>query len=358
MPIKFFPPLAKSVGGGGNLYRMNGIQFNHSYKDIISLENLLGAWQEFVKGKRKKLDVQKFSLCLMDNIISLHSDLRTKTYCHGGYQAFRISDPKPRNIHKASVRDRLFHRAVYRKLYPFFDRTFIADSFSCRNEKGTHKTINRFRRFVWKVSKNNTKSCWVLKCDIRKFFASIDHEILLRILRKQIFDEEIIQLLAEITGSFHTGVFCGKGLPLGNLTSQLFANIYLNEFDQFMKHKIKAKFYIRYADDFVVFSENKIWLEEILFQMENSLRDKLKLEIHPDKIFVKTVASGADFLGWVHFLDHRVLRTATKRRMFRRLVENPKQESIASCLGLLKCGNCYQLTKTIFDLWGVKQIVC
>ena len=358
MPIKFFPPLAKSVGGGGNLYRMNRIQFNHNYEHIISLENLLGAWREFMKGKRRKLDVQEFSLRLMDNVISLHNDLRAKTYRHGSYRAFRISDPKPRNIHKASVRDRLLHRAVYRKLYPFFDRTFIADSFSCRNEKGTHKAINRFRTFVWKVSKNNTKSCWVLKCDIRKFFANIDHGILLRILRKRIFGEEIIQLLAEIINSFYTAGFYGKGLPLGNLTSQLFANIYLNEFDQFMKHKIKAKFYIRYADDFVIFSENKIWLEEILFQMENFLRGELKLEIHPDKIFIKTVASGVDFLGFAHFSNHRVLRTATKRRMFRRLVENPKQESIASYLGLLKYGNCYQLAETALDLWGAKQIVC
>ena len=358
MPIKFSPPLAKSVGGGGNLYRMNRIQFNHNYEHIISLENLLGAWREFMKGKRRKLDVQEFSLRLMDNVISLHNDLRAKTYRHGSYRAFRISDPKPRNIHKASVRDRLLHRAVYRKLYPFFDRTFIADSFSCRNEKGTHKAINRFRTFVWKVSKNNTKSCWVLKCDIRKFFANIDHGILLRILRKRIFGEEIIQLLAEIINSFYTAGFYGKGLPLGNLTSQLFANIYLNEFDQFMKHKIKAKFYIRYADDFVIFSENKIWLEEILFQMENFLRGELKLEIHPDKIFIKTVASGVDFLGFAHFSNHRILRTATKRRMFRRLAENPKQESIASYLGLLKYGNCYQLAETALDLWGAKQIVC
>ncbi|HEY4496511.1 MAG TPA: reverse transcriptase/maturase family protein [Candidatus Paceibacterota bacterium] len=337
---------------------MSWIQFSHSYEDIISVENLLGAWREFVKGKRKKSDVQEFSFHLMDNIISLHDDLRTKTYCHGDYQAFRISDPKPRNIHKASVRDRLLHRAVYRKLYPFFDQTFITDSFSCRNGKGTHKAINRFHRFIWKVSKNNTKSCWVLKCDIRKFFASIDHEILLKILSSRIQDKKTIWLLEKIVDSFHTVGFYVKGLPLGNLTSQLFANIYLNSFDQFMKHKLKAKHHIRYADDFAVFSENKDWLIEILSRLKNFLNDELKLEIHPDKIFIKTTASGVDFLGWVHFPNHRVLRTATKRRMFRRLVENPKQELITSYLGLLKYGNCYQLTETILDLWRAKQIVC
>ena len=139
------------------------MNFPYTYEDIISLENLLAAWREFVKGKRKKLDVQEFGLRLMDNVISLHEDLRMKTYRHGDYQAFRIYDPKPRNIHKATVRDRLLHRAIYRKLYLFFDRVFIADSFSCRYDKGTHGAINRFRQFIWKVSENNTKTCWILK---------------------------------------------------------------------------------------------------------------------------------------------------------------------------------------------------
>ena len=318
------------------------MNFPYIYDDIISLENLLGAWKEFVKGKRKKPDVQEFSLRLMDNIISLHEDLRRKVYRHGDYQAFRISDPKSRSIHKASVRDRLLHRATYRKLYPFFDRTFIADSFSCRNEKGTHKAINRFRRFIWKVSKNNTKTCWILKCDIKKFFASINHNILLEILTPRIQDENILWLLRQVVESFNAIDFVGVGLPLGNLTSQLFANIYLNEFDQFVKHRIKAKFYIRYADDFVILSENKTWLEEILPRIKNFLQDELKLEIHPDKIFIKTLASGIDFLGWVHSPNHRVLRTSTKRRMFKNLWEDFSSDVVASYLGMLKWGNTFR----------------
>jgi len=325
------------------------MNFPYTYDDIISLENLLGAWKEFVKGKRKKPDVQELGLRLMDNIIFLHDDLRTKNYHHGSYQAFRIFDPKSRNIHKASVRDRLLHRAIYRKLYLFFDRTFIADSFSCRNRKGTHKTINRFRRFVWKVSKNNTKACWILKCDIRKFFASIDHDILLEILALRIQDEGILCLLRQVVESFNTADSVGVGLPLGNLTSQLFANIYLNDFDQFVKHKIKAKFYIRYADDFVILSENKTWLDEILPRIKNFLQDELKLEIHPDKIFIKTLASGVDFLGWVHFPNHRVLRTSTKRRMFKNLWEDFRPDVIASYLGMLKWGNTFRL-KLLIDL--------
>ncbi len=155
-----------------------------------------------MKGKKNRKDVQEFQFNLMDNILSLHSDLTNQTYTHGGYEAFKINDPKPRDIHKASVRDRLLHHVIYRKLYPFFDKTFIADSFSCRLNKGTHKAINRFCDFAYKVSRNNTKTCWILKCDIRKFFANIDHDILLNILREHIEDENIIKLLENIIESF------------------------------------------------------------------------------------------------------------------------------------------------------------
>jgi retron-type reverse transcriptase len=125
-----------------------------AYNDTISLENLYGAWEGFVSGKKYKKDVAEFSLDLSRNIIALHEDLKNKTYQHGGYEAFKVSDPKPRDIHKASVRDRLVHHALYRILYPFFDRTFIADSYSCRNGKGTHKANACFRKFALQVSKN------------------------------------------------------------------------------------------------------------------------------------------------------------------------------------------------------------
>lgn len=310
------------------------------------MENLLEAWREFVVGKKLRKDVEDFQRHLMNNIISLHKDLETKTYKHSSYEAFNISDPKPRNIHKAKVRDRLLHHALYRKLYPFFDKTFIADSYSCRVGKGTHKALERFKSFSNKVSKNNTKTVWILKCDIRKFFASIDQEVLLRILNSYIPDKDIISILSEIIGSFYS-TEKGKGLPLGNLTSQLLVNIYMNEFDQFVKHKLKAKYYIRYADDFVIFSENKNKLEDLLLCIRVFLCEKLKLELHPNKVFIKTLASGVDFLGWVNFSDHRVLRTATKRKMFRKLKESNKKETIQSYLGMLKHGNGFKLRNRV-----------
>ncbi|HBT81838.1 hypothetical protein A2757_00185 [Candidatus Giovannonibacteria bacterium RIFCSPHIGHO2_01_FULL_48_47] len=295
-----------------------------------------------MKGKRNKPDVQEFSIRLMDNILALYQELASKTYEHGGYKSFHIFDPKPRHIHKASVRDRLLHHAIYRKLYTFFDRTFITDSFSCRKNRGTHKALNGFKAFGQKVSRNNTKICWVLKGDIRKFFQNIDHEVLMNTLSQHIPDKNILWLLKKVIESF------SPGLPLGNLTSQLFVNIYMNEFDQFVKHKLKVKYYIRYADDFVILSEDKSELHNLIPKIRDFFQDTLRLELHPDKVFIKTLASGVDFLGWVHFPDNRVLRTATKRRMIKRIQDNLNPQTLNSYLGFLKHGNTYKLRKEIY----------
>ncbi|MFA5068433.1 MAG: reverse transcriptase/maturase family protein, partial [Candidatus Izemoplasmatales bacterium] len=220
------------------------------------------------------------------------------------------------------------------KLYPFFDKIFISDSYSCQNNKGTHRALNQFKKYAKIVSKNNTKQCYILKCDIKKFFVSVDQTILIKILEKNISNKNVLNLLSEIISSFKP-----NGLPLGNLTSQIFANVYLNEFDQFTKHKLKVKYYIRYADDFVVFLQNRKRLESLIPKIQEFLQNKLKLSLHPDKIFIKTIYSGIDFLGWVNFENHRVLRTKTKKRMLKNIKNNPTAETITSYLGLLKHGN-------------------
>ncbi|MBU3934489.1 reverse transcriptase/maturase family protein [Patescibacteria group bacterium] len=317
----------------------------HKYEDIISVENILEAWQEFLPGKRNKPDVQEFSLRLMDNIFDLHYELANHTCKHGSYQQFKINDPKPRTIHKATVRDRLLHHAIYRKLYPFFDKKFIADSYSCRDDKGTHKALNKFRSNTRIVSRNNTKQCWILKCDVRKFFASVDQDTLIKILEKHVKDENTINLLKEIIKSFKP-----TGLPLENLTSQLFANVYLNEFDYFIKHKLKVKYYIRYADDFVVLSENRDYLMDLVFPVKYFLQNRLKLTLHPEKIFIKTIYSGMDFLGWINFSDHKTLRSVTEKRMFKRLKENSSREILNSYLGLLSYGNTEKIKRKILDV--------
>lgn len=306
------------------------------------------AWQEFVLDKRKRKDVQMFERNLMGNIISLHKELVKKTYKHRAYEAFNISDPKPRNIHKATVRDRLVHHALYRTLYPFFDKTFISDSYSCRLNKGTQKAISSFVKYANKVSENKKKDVWVLKCDVRKFFASIDHAVLVDILDKKIADKDIIGLLTKIIDSFSTSE--GVGLPLGNLTSQLLVNVYMNVFDQFVKHKLKVKFYVRYADDFVILSKDQAELEILLPKIQSFLLDRLRLQLHPKKISISKLSKGVDFLGWVHFNDHRVLRTVTKRRMFQNLQKNgERQEVVQSYLGLLKHGDTRKIINKIIN---------
>jgi retron-type reverse transcriptase len=331
------------------------IIYTEKFEKIASAENLLEAWCEFLDGKSKKRDVREYQLHLMDNILSLRADLINGTYRHGGYEHFKISDPKPRDIHKASVRDRLVHHAIYRQLYPFFDRTFISDSFSCRDNKGTLAAINRFRSFAYATSKNNTRTCWVLKCDIQKFFANIDHATLVAMLESYIPDQKIIALLKEVIGSF-SSTAPGVGLPLGNLTSQLFVNVYMNEFDQFVKHVLKAKHYMRYADDFVILASNREWLEIILPETRNFLANRLKLTLHPNKVSIETLASGVDILGWIHFPDHRVLRRRTKRRAVSRVSADPKKQRVASYIGMLKHGNGIKITRTITEMTNERDI--
>lgn len=331
-------------------------QFLTTFEELISIENLLEAWREFLRGKRKRQDVQKYQMRLMDNIVALHEQLANKTYEHGNYYSFNISDPKPRNIHKASVSDRLLHHALYRHLYPFFSKKFIADSFSCQLQKGTHKALNRFRTFFYKVSKNNTRTCWALKCDIRKFFANVDHKILKNILRCYITDENILSLLDNVISSFNASPnHEGVGLPLGNLTSQLFVNVYMNEFDLFVKHKLKMKYYIRYCDDFLFFSDNQVSLEELIRVIKKFLFERLGLELHPNKVFIKTVTSGVDFLGWVHFHDHRVPRTTTNRRMLKKVRQSSRPETLNSYLGLLKHGNTEKLQQAVIKEYYLNQ---
>jgi RNA-directed DNA polymerase len=342
-------------------------QLQVSYQEIISLENLFAAWQEFLPGKRKKQDVQEFGLRLADNIGQLHEELANFTYVHGPYKAFNISDPKPRNIHKASVRDRVLHHAIYRKLYPFFDKTFTADSYSCRIGKGTYKAIERFEEFGLQAGKNNSRTVWVLKCDIKKFFASIDHKILLGILVGYIPDKKVLWLLGQVISSFGfnhpvplrgtpllgKGGDTARGLPLGNLTSQLFCNVYMNEFDQFAKHKLKARRYVRYADDFVFLSDSKKELMLLVPKVSEFLGKELKLSLHPDKLFLKTLASGVDFLGWVNFPYHRVLRKTTSRRMFKQIYSHPTNETWQSYLGLMSHGNTYGIKQRLLNWSGL-----
>ncbi|MEK9151014.1 MAG: RNA-directed DNA polymerase [Patescibacteria group bacterium] len=263
-----------------------------------------------------------FEFQLEDNLLRLHQELVSKVYRHDLYEDFYVSDPKRRHIHKASVRDRVLHQAIFRVLYTIFDEHFIYDSYSSRGSKGTHFGVMRLLPACRKVSKNWRAPAYTLKCDIRKFFDSIDHEILRKLIGKKVTDYDTLWLIDIIFASFEKEK--GKGLPLGNVTSQLFANIYLNELDQFAKHTLKARHYFRYSDDFVIVHSNRIFLEEALVKIRLFVSEKLLLVLHPYKVEIRKVNQGIDFLGYV-ILPHRtVVRMTTKRRLLRKLSDARK----------------------------------
>lgn len=266
------------------------------------------AWREFQKGKKKKSDVLEFAADVERHILDLHDDLKNGSYKHGGYVSFFIRDPKLRHIHKASVRDRLLHHAVHRVLYFYFDGSFIFDSYSSRKNKGAYAAIQRFRNFAWKLSGNRSRAVWVLKADVRKFFDSIDHGLLMdRLSRKLPDDTRLLMLLENIIQSFEAS--SGKGIPLGNLTSQLFSNIYLDSLDQFAKRHLRLNNYIRYADDIIILLSERKEFTEIVMNIRRFLENNLLLFLHPRKVTINRWDRGVDILGFVSSLCSTVMRS-------------------------------------------------
>lgn len=284
------------------------------YHDVVTFENILIAWNNFVSGKRKREDVNEFALHLVDNLLTLFEELKNGMYLHGSYEEYVICDPKKRLIHKASVKDRVVHRLLYNALYNYFDKRYIYDSYSCRIGKSTHKAQARFRCFVNVVSSNYTKQCYILKFDIKKCFESIGTEILKTILAWHIKDDRLKNLIFIVIDSFP------KGLPLGNLTSQLFINIYLHELDWYCKQTLKCTHYLRYADDIIVVSDDKEYLEKLYQNIAFFVSNELHLVTH--KKVISSIYSGIDILGLVFFQKYERLRRSTERRQKRR--EEPK----------------------------------
>ncbi len=323
------------------------------YSQLISIENIFQAWDEFKKGKRKKYDVQVFERNLEGNLFHLHGLLKSKTYKHGFYSQFYVNDPKRRHIHKAQVSDRIVHHLLYRYLYPLFDKTFIYDSYSCRREKGTHRAVKRLEKFSRKLSRNYHQDFWALKLDIKKFFASVDHEILLKLIKEKVNNQDVLWLISLVINSFsqteaQIGVRPQKGIPLGNLTSQIFANIYMNGLDQFVKHKLKVKYYLRYADDFIILNSKEDALYQCINTLKQFLNSKLKLELHPNKTSSRKLSWGIDFCGYVVLPYYILPRTKTKRRIFKTVTkEFVREQQLQSYLGYFSHANAHFLTQRL-----------
>src|SRR3989339_431700 len=334
------------------------------FNKICDLENLFLAWEEFKVGKGRKPDVLKFEEGLEPNIFQLQRDLANKRYKHGPYADFYIYDPKRRHIHKATVRDRVLHHGIYNILNPVFEPTFISRSFSCRIGKDNIKGIIAVESIIRKISRNYTRHCYILKCDVRKFFDSIDHSILKEILKRKIKDVETMWLLDEVIESFagsQSNLFNRKGVPIGNLTSQLFANTYMNEFDQFLKKDLKVEHYARYTDDFVVISGDREYLVKLIGSIQEFLKEKLQLGLHPDKVEIFRCNQGIDFLGYIMFPYHKLVRKRTVKRMFRKLKETAgkfqkgliseekAKASLNSYLGILSHANAKKLSENLVN---------
>jgi len=334
------------------------------FKKLITIENLFSVWYEFRKGKINKPDVILFERNLEDNIFQLYKDINIKKYHHQAYYTFCIWDPKFRKINKSIVRDRIVHHLVYRYLEKIWQPIFIYHSYSCQIGKGTHRAVNNLVKTLKKVSKNDKRNIWYLKLDIKKFFASVDHEILLKLLKKRVYNPEVLWLLEEIVKSYSEEEYTDRGMPIGNLTSQIFANIYLNELDYFVKQNLKEKYYFRYADDFIFLNESRSYLKNLEKVVKDFVLNKLKLVIHPQKIIFGKYFSGIDWLGYVVFPHYKILRIKTKKRMFKKIdkkiddynlgvIDKIKlHQTTQSYFGLLKHCNSYNLqTKLKNDIW-------
>jgi RNA-directed DNA polymerase len=302
--------------------------YHNLYPQIYAFDNLLAAVYQARKGKRNKACVARFEYNLERETLQLEQELQDKTYRPGPYHSFYIYDPKKRKISAAPFRDRVVHHALCNVIHPIYERRFIFDSYANRVGKGTHKAMDRCSRFL-------RANRYVLKCDVAQFFPSVDHHILHSILARPLRDQEVLRLIdlilesgrgildSEYTMHWFPGddLFAAtrpRGLPIGNLTSQLWANVYLNELDQFVKRELKCRHYLRYVDDFLLFHDDKgqlhAWKQRISYFLEG-----LRLCLHPTKSIVFPAHLGVDYLGFRHFTTHRKIRRENVRRFIKRL---------------------------------------
>ncbi len=341
------------------------------YPALTELKNLYLAFKKASKGKRWKPYVEQFKVNLEKELWQLQYELQTKTYQPGAYYNFYISEPKRRLVSAAPFRDRVVHHAICNILEPIYEKIFIFDSYACRKTKGQHKAADRFTKF----SRLNK---YVLKCDIQKYFPSIDHEILLTIMKRKIKDDKVIWLLETILNSgkdilnneyivhwfpgddLLTPVEKRRGLPIGNLTSQFMANIYLNELDYFVKFVLRGEFYIRYMDDFVVLSNSKAELWQFRKEIIRFL-NSLRLALHPQKNKIFPVTEGTDFMGYRIFPSHRRLRKANIKTLIKRLKHFQQlykegrialptiQQSLQSWIGHAGHADTWRLRENVFN---------
>jgi len=347
------------------------------YSKIADFESLLSAYQKARKCKRYKKNIAHYGFFLENNLLKLEKQLLAECYLPSTYVCFTVSDPKVRKVAAPAFCDRILQHSLVRQIEPLFDHCFIYDSYACRKNKGTHFGLRRVKKFLQaarcKYGKETPIYC--LRMDIEKYFASVSWDILLDIINKKVICPKIRRLIEKIV-TRHSCVNANscsifppseivnnksrQGLPIGNLTSQLFANVYLNELDHFVKEKLKEKWYARYMDDFLIIHPNKDHLIKLREDIRGFLADRLKLRLHPKKVVIQNVKSGIPFVGYLIFYDHIRVRGKTLLRIRRKLKQrrleaasktgqNLLEATYSSVRGHLKHANAYLLQKNLFE---------
>ena len=327
------------------------------YPDVYSMKNLILAWKRARKGKTKKNYVTEFEKNLGVNLRTLHDELKNQTYNPKPLKTFILRDPKTRKISKSDFRDRIMHHALVNVIEPIFERTFIHDNCANRIGKGNLFAIKRFEKFQRKATKNLSSKAYCLKADIRHYFQEVNHEILLEMIKRKIIDEKTVWLAETILKNNVRNNRKEKGMPLGNLTSQFFANVYLNELDYSVKQELKAKCYIRYVDDFTILHSSREQLEVWKSRIEKFLKERLDLELHPDKSKIICLSKGVDFVGFRNFYHFKLLRKRNIKKMllqiekYNRNKSNKEKlsESFQGWNAYAKWANTYKLRKNIIN---------
>lgn len=288
---------------------------------LFSFSNIHRCYLKCRRNKRNTVNALRFEINLEENLCLLERELKTKSYQPARSVCFVVKKPKLREIFAADFRDRVVHHILVDYLERRFEPKFIFDSYACRTGKGTHKAVERLRQFSRQVTANDTRRAFYLQMDLRSYFVTIDKGILLNLIRRATANPEVLWLAETVINNDCAGNFVIKGnpglisllpphktlfmaqkncgLPIGNLTSQFFANVYLNEMDQFIKRDLKVKYYIRYVDDFILLSEDREQLALWKGKIADFVRDNLKLEIHPQKQRIAPISNGMDFLGYI-----------------------------------------------------------
>ena len=340
------------------------------YDSLCLMKNLRKAYRKARKGKRTKWYVREFEGGFEKNLLRLQKELINQTYQPMRMKTFVIRDPKTRVISASAFRDRIVHHALCNIIEPIFEKSFIYDSYANRKGKGTHAAIERFDYFKRKVSgngkrlgkDNNMVYGYALKADIKHYFDSVDHEILMKIIGRRIKDEKILWLISKIIQNNNCKI-SGKGMPIGNLTSQFFANVYLNELDNFVKHSLKAKYYIRYVDDFVILDASRERLEFCKEKINEFLKT-IRLELHPEKSKIYPLHKGISFLGFRVFYNYKLPYKRNRRGFMKRLDEllescrngristEEIRQKVQGWLAYAECGNTYKLRDEIGERLG------